>query len=182
MAEQIKSALAADTKALTRFEPLPQVPGAIERLAAKLQREPADIIYLALGGAQVVEFVAELRANGVRSMLVGGQQLLSQGFWRATSRTTEGIHVLAPIASLSSPEFRDAIDQLKQASIAPNLVALNSYVAVQVWAQAVRKAGTGDPKKVIEVLRSNEFTTPVGRVAFDHKGDRRDISYSVLNW
>jgi branched-chain amino acid transport system substrate-binding protein len=182
MAEQIKSALAADTKALTRFEPLPQVPGAIERLAAKLQREPADIIYLALGGAQVVEFVAELRANGVRSMLVGGQQLLSQGFWRATSRTTEGIHVLAPIASLSSPEFRDAIDRLKLAGIVPDLVALYSYVAVQVWAEAVRRAGDGDPKKVVAVLRSSQFTTPVGRIAFDQKGDRRDIQYSLLTW
>jgi branched-chain amino acid transport system substrate-binding protein len=182
MVDQIKLALTDETRAVTRFEPLRQVPGAIDRLAAKLQREPADIIYMALGDTQAVEFVGALQTYGVKSLLIGGQQLLSQGFWRPPGRTADGLHVLAPIASLSSPEFRDAIDRLKQASIVPNLVALNSYVAVQVWAQAVRKAGTGDPKKVIEVLRSNEFTTPVGRVAFDHKGDRRDISYSVLNW
>jgi branched-chain amino acid transport system substrate-binding protein len=182
MAEQIKLALPDAAKALTRFEPLMEVPGATDRLAAKLQREPVDIIYLALGGAQVVEFVSALRARDVKSMLLGGQQLLSQGFWRATGRTTEGLHVLAPIASLSSPEFRDAIDRLKQASIAPDLVALYSYVAVQVWAEAVRRAGSGDPKKVVEVLRSSEFTTPVGRIAFDQKGDRRDISYSFLTW
>jgi branched-chain amino acid transport system substrate-binding protein len=182
MAEQIKLALPDDTKALTRFEPLQDVPGAVDRLAAKLQREPADIIYMALGGPQVVEFVGALRARDVKSLLLGGQHLLSQGFWRATGRTAEGLHVLAPIASLSSPEFRDAIDRLKQASIVPDLVALYSYVAVQVWAEAVRRAGSGDPKKVVEVLRSTEFTTPVGRIAFDQKGDRRDISYSFLTW
>jgi branched-chain amino acid transport system substrate-binding protein len=158
------------------------VPGAIDRLAAKLQREPVDIIYLALGGDQVVDFVSALRARDVKSMLLGGQQLLSQGFWRATGRTTEGLHVLAPIASLSSPEFRSAIDRLKQASIVPDLVALYSYVAVQVWAEAVRRAGGGDRNKVVDVLRSSEFTTPVGRIAFDQKGDRRDISYSLLTW
>jgi branched-chain amino acid transport system substrate-binding protein len=182
MADQIKLALPDDAKASTRFEPLPEVPGAIDRLANKLQREPADIVYLALGGTQVVEFVSALRSREVKSFLVGGQQLLSQGFWRATGRTAEGLHVLAPIASLSSPEFRDAIDRLKQASIVPDLVALYSYVAVQVWAEAVRRAGSGDPKKVVEVLRSSEFTTPVGRIAFDQKGDRRDISYSLLTW
>jgi branched-chain amino acid transport system substrate-binding protein len=53
---------------------------------------------------------------------------------------------------------------------------------VQVWAEAVRRAGGGDRKKVVEVLRSSEFTTPVGRIAFDQKGDRRDISYSFLTW
>lgn len=182
MAEQIKVALPDDTKALTRFEPLQDVPGAVDRLAAKLQREPADIIFMALGGSQVVEFVGALRAREVKSLLIGGQHLLSQGFWRATGRTAEGLHVLAPIASVSSPEFRDAIDRLKQASVAPDLVALYSYVAVQVWAEAVRRAGSGDPKKVVEVLRSSEFTTPVGRITFDQKGDRRDVSYSLLTW
>jgi branched-chain amino acid transport system substrate-binding protein len=182
MVDQIKLALTDEAKDLTRFEPLQEVPGAVDRLAARLQREPVDIVYLALGGELVVEFVNALHSRGVKSFLIGGQQLLSQGFWRATGRTAEGLHVLAPIASLSSPAFRDAIDRLRQARIVPDLVALYSYMAVQIWAEAVRRAGSGDRKKVVDVLRTSEFTTPVGPVAFDQRGNRRGIAYSLLTW
>jgi len=74
MAEQIKLALPDDAKASTRFEPLAEVPGAVDRLAAKLQRAPAHIIYMALGGEQVVEFVSALRSREGKSFLIGGQQ------------------------------------------------------------------------------------------------------------
>jgi hypothetical protein len=45
-----------------------------------------------------------------------------------------------------------------------------------------RRAGSGDSKKIAELLRAGKFTTAVGHVAFDPRGDRRDISYSVLTW
>jgi branched-chain amino acid transport system substrate-binding protein len=182
MAELASLALPAEVKASTRFEPLSQVPGAADRLAEKLQRDPQDVIYITLDTAQAVEFIGKLRARGVKTLVMGGQHLLSQGFWRAIGPRPESINVIAPIESLSKPEFRDAVDSLKQSGVVPDLVALYSYVAVQIWAEAVRRAGNGDSKKIAEMLRSGEFTTAVGRVTFDQKGDRRDISYSVLTW
>ena len=64
----------------------------------------------------------------------------------------------------------------------PDLVDLYSYAGVQTWAEAVRRAGSGERSKVIEVLRSGEFATAVGPVAFDQKGDRRDSHYSMMSW
>jgi ABC-type branched-subunit amino acid transport system substrate-binding protein len=40
--------------------------------------------------------------------------------------------------------------------VVPDLVALNSYAAVQTWSEAVRLAGGGDPAKVLEALRTGE--------------------------
>ncbi len=137
---------------------------------------------MALGGAQVEEFVVKLRKRGVKSLLIGGQHLLSQSFWRAAGATAEGIYVIAPIGSLTNPEYRSAADLLTQSGIVPDLVALYSYVAVQTWAEAVRQAGGGEFKGVAEALRSREFTTALGRVAFDQKGDRRDIDFSIITW
>ena len=182
MAEMVKLALPAEVKASVTFEPVLDVPGAVERLVDKLQRNPQDVIYIALDAALAVELVGKLRDRGIKSLLMGGQQLLSQVFWRAAGGAAEQIHVIAPIESPSRPEFRNAVNQLKQAGVVPDLVALYSYVAVQTWAEAVRRAGGGDPKKVVEALRSGQFPTAVGRVAFDQNGDRRDPSYSVLTW
>ena len=48
IAELVGAALSTEQKALARFEPLSDVTGLYDRLADKLQRDPPDIIYLAL--------------------------------------------------------------------------------------------------------------------------------------
>lgn len=180
MAEMVRLALPPEMKESARFEPLMDVSGAADRLADKLQRDPRDFIYMALDAAPAVELVGKLRTRGMKSIVMGGQHQLSQVFWRAQGPAATDVQVLAPIESLSRPEFRNAVDQLKHAGVVPDIVALYSYVSVQVWAQAVRRAGGGDPKKVAEVLRSGEFQTALGRIAFDQKGDRREVSYSIV--
>lgn len=180
MAEMVRLALPAEMKRSTHFEPLREVSGAADRLAEKLQKEPTDIVYLALDGAPAAEFVGKLQARGVKSFLMSTQHMLSQAFWQHAGVRAEAVNVIAPIESLNRPAFRNAIDQLKHAGIVPDLVAVYSYVAVQIWAEAVRQVGSGDPKKVAEALRSVEFLTAIGRVMFDQKGDRRDLSYSVV--
>ena len=107
---------------------------------------------------------------------------MSRSFWRVSQDVVDGIHVIAPIRSLTDPEFRKAVESARQADVTPDLVALYSYAAVQTWAEGVRRAGGGDPKKVIEALRSGEFETAVGKVAFDARGDRRNLAFSVLTW
>ncbi len=42
---------------------------------------------------------------------------------------------------------------------------------MQVWAQAVEKAGTLELHAVIQSLRTNEFDTIYGKIGFDEKGD-----------
>jgi branched-chain amino acid transport system substrate-binding protein len=181
-ADMVRAALSAEMQTSAQFERLLDASGAYDRLADKLKRERPDIIYMALDSEPVVEFVGKLRERGLKPILIGGQHLLSQGFWSAARQAAEGINVIAPIKSVTSAEFRKAVGLLRQADVVPDLVALNSYAAAQVWAEAVRRAGGGDPKKVIEALRSGEFPTAVGPVAFDSQGDRRDICYSLLTW
>jgi branched-chain amino acid transport system substrate-binding protein len=182
VAKMVEAALPRELKASARFEPLLDTSGAYDRLADKLKRDPPDVIYMALDSEPVVEFVRKLRERGVKSLLIGGQHLLSQSFWIAARKHAEGINVIAPIRSVTSMAFRKTVDELRQAQVVPDLVALNSYAAVQTFAEAVRRAGGGDPKKVVAALRSGEFDTAVGPVAFDRQGDRRGICYSLLTW
>jgi branched-chain amino acid transport system substrate-binding protein len=182
VAQMVDRALSPEQKALTRMEPLPDASSAYDRLAEKLQKAAPDVIYMSLDSEQVVELVANLRQRGVKSLLIGGQHLLSQGFWRTAKATAEGIHVIAPIESLDHVELRKVVALLQQADVIPDIVTLSHFAAVQTWAEAVRRAGGGDPKKVVAALRSGNFETAVGHVAFDNKGDRRDIRYSVLSW
>jgi branched-chain amino acid transport system substrate-binding protein len=180
--QMVKDALPAEMKASARFEPLLDITGIYDRLADKLQREPPDVIYMALDHAPLVELIGKLRKRAVKALLIGGQQMLSYNFWLEARNVAEGIHVIAPIGSPTTPELGKTINLLRQVGVIPDLVALNSYATVQTWAEAVRRAGGGDPRKVIEALRSGEFQTAIGPVAFDQQGNRRDMRYSILAW
>ena len=55
----VKAALPTEVLTLTRFEPLLNVAGTADRLADKLQREPQDVIYMALDAEQAVELIGK---------------------------------------------------------------------------------------------------------------------------
>jgi branched-chain amino acid transport system substrate-binding protein len=182
VAEMVKAALPDALKQSAQFEPILDASGAYDRVADRLKRNPPDIIYMALDNEPVVEFVGKLRERGIKSLLIGGQHLLSQRFWAAAGKAAEGINVIAPIQSVTNMEFRKTVDLLRQAQVVPDLVALNSYATVQTWAEAMRRAGSGDPKKVVAALRTGVFNTAVGPIAFDQHGDRRDVCFTLLSW
>jgi branched-chain amino acid transport system substrate-binding protein len=169
-------------KESAQFKPLLSSSSAYDQLADQLTRDQPDVIYLAVDNDMIVELVGKLRTRGVTGLLIGGQRLLSQAFWSTANKATEGIYMIAPVDSPARLEFRKIIDQLAQAKIVPDLVALNSYATVQTWAEAVRRAGSGDPAKVVEALRAGEYQTAIGLVAFDKQGERRGVQYSVLTW
>ena len=182
MIENIKSALPVGMQETAQFKPLLSSSGAYDQLADQLTRDQPDIIYLAVDNDMIVELVSKLRTRGVTGLLISGQRLLSQAFWSTANKAAEGIYMIVPVDSPAKLEFRKTIDQLAQAKIVPDLVALNSYATVQTWAEAVRRAGSGDPAKVVDALRTGEFQTAIGLVAFDKQGERRGVGYSVLTW
>ena len=53
---------------------------------------------------------------------------------------------------------------------------------MEVWAQAVERAGTADPALVADELRRGRFHTVLGRVAFDEKGDLRGAGWEMQIW
>lgn len=181
-AKLIDAALSRQQKALVHMESLADVTGAYDRLVDKLQKNAPDIIYMALDVQQASEFIGKLRERGIKALLMGGQQLLAAGFWRGFRDKAEGIQIIAPIDSLKDPNYLKAVAQLQKAEIIPDIVALSNIAAVQTFAEAVRRAGSGDPKAVVEKLRSGTFDTAIGNVAFDAKGDQRDLQYSILTW
>jgi branched-chain amino acid transport system substrate-binding protein len=182
MIENIKSALPVEMQETAQFKPVLSSSGAYDQLADQLTRDQPDIIYLAVDNDMIVELVGKLRTRGVTALLISGQRLLSQAFWSTANKAAEGIYMIVPVDSPTRLEFRKTIDQLAQAKIVPDLVALNSYATVQTWAEAVRRAGSGDPTKVVAALRDGEYQTAIGLVAFDKQGERRGVQYSVLTW
>jgi len=56
----------------------------------------------------------------------------------------------------------------------PDTYSVNGYAAMQVLAEAVRKAGSFDAARVADALRSLTVDTLLGPVAYEANGDLRE--------
>jgi branched-chain amino acid transport system substrate-binding protein len=59
---------------------------------------------------------------------------------------------------------------------------LRAEAAVEVWADAARRAASAEPDKVAEAARAGAASTVVGPIRFDEVGDARVPSYVPHIW
>jgi len=64
----------------------------------------------------------------------------------------------------------------------PEGYTLHTYAAIQVWAQAVEKAGTFATAAVVKALHQGQFRSVLGPLAFDAKGDLTRHSFVWYRW
>ena len=74
------------------------------------------------------------------------------------------------------------LDRLQSQGQGTRSAGLGWYAAVQVWAEAVQRAGTLEIAAVIKMLRRGRFDTVLGRVAFDDNGDLKGASWQWQQW
>src|SRR5436305_385149 len=77
---------------------------------------------------------------------------------------------------------KSIVERFKAKGIDPEGYTLYTYAAMQVWSQAVAKAGTTDPKKVMDTIKGGAWDTVIGKMEFDAKGDIKQIDYVVYKW
>ena len=58
---------------------------------------------------------------------------------------------------------------------------MGSYTAVQVIADSIKAVGN-DGSKVAKHLHTASFDTPLGKLAWDAKGDLKAYDFQVFNW
>jgi branched-chain amino acid transport system substrate-binding protein len=59
---------------------------------------------------------------------------------------------------------------------------MTSYAAVKVIADAIEAAGTQDAEALASYIRDNTFDTPMGKIAFDDKGDLEGFDFEIYYW
>jgi branched-chain amino acid transport system substrate-binding protein len=77
------------------------------------------------------------------------------------------------------PSAAKVVEEFRNEGFEPEGYTLSTYAAIQVWAQAVAKAGTMDSERVAAALRSQDWDTVIGKLGFDAKGD---LKQPALVW
>lgn len=101
-------------------------------------------------------------------------QATSTTFWKDTNGATEGIvlQLVAVDSVASTPKtipFAEAY--IKKYGISPAYTGYTTYDEVYFIADAIKRAGSDDPDKIVTALEATDWVGTVGRVQFFGKDD-----------
>ena len=151
-------------------------------LVAILDSQRIDVLYLGGYHTEAGIITMQMRQRGMDTVLMGGDSLLTVEFRIIAGETADGTLVTYAPDPREKPPASRLTERLRANGIEPELFTLHAYAAVQIWADAARRAGTVGYNEVSKALNEGRFETVIGTIAFDSKGDMSLPGYVVYEW
>jgi branched-chain amino acid transport system substrate-binding protein len=148
----------------------------------RLREARIDVLYVGGYGPDAGRIVRAARERGDSVQLIGGDGLGMEGFWSVAGKLGERTIFSGRPDVRNRPDAAAILEQLHRRGLGSGINGLGAYAAVQVWAQAVERAGSFELAAVTEMLRRSRFQTVLGQVAFDQKGDLEDAAWQWKVW
>jgi branched-chain amino acid transport system substrate-binding protein len=136
-------------------------------IVAGLKAENPDVIaitaYYFVGGP----LVTQLRAAGLKQPIVGAQAFDASQFISIAKQAAEGVYVVNALARDNShPDFEKFKTEFqKRAGFDVDSVGVITYDSITIVADAIKRAGSDDPKKIRDALAAtSNFNAMMGKV------------------
>ncbi len=133
-------------------------------------------------GSMIVKQLKELKWS---KPVIGLGAFASDTFISLAKDAAEGVYSLAQyVDSVDSPINKSFVNAWKTRypkSLLPDKYAWGPYTATKVIIEAIKKAGSTDPKKIQEALKSVTYDGATGKIAFDAKHQAHpDVYITVI--
>jgi branched-chain amino acid transport system substrate-binding protein len=152
-------------------------------LVSKIKAAGADLVYWGGLHTEGGLIVRQMRDQGVKAPLMGGDGITSDEFATVGGPGVEGTLMTFPPDPRKRPEAKAVVEKFRAKKFEPEAYTLYSYAAVEIIKQAAEQAKSLDPKKVAEVMHSGKkFKTVIGELGYDKKGDITRPDYVMYVW
>jgi branched-chain amino acid transport system substrate-binding protein len=151
-------------------------------LISKLKLNGVQVLYVGGYHTEAGLIVRQMRQQGMDSVLVSGDALVTQEYWSITGKAGQGTLMTFSPDPRKNVAAKGIVERFRKGGYEPEGYTLYSYGAVQAWAQAVKKAKSFGTSKVISGLRKGTFDTVLGKISFDRKGDVTAPGYVLYEW
>jgi len=152
-------------------------------LVSKIKSSGADLVYWGGLYTEGGFIVRQMRDQGVKAPMMGGDGITSDEFASVGGPGVEGTLMTYGPDPRNNPAAKDAVAKFRAKKFEPEAYTLYSYAGVQIIKQAAEAAKSLDPKKVAEKMHSGmHFKTVLGDIAYDKKGDLTKLDYVVYIW
>jgi len=152
-------------------------------LVSRLKQSGVTVIYVGGYHTESGLIIRQAKEQGMKATLVGGDALVTNEFWQIAGDAGNGTMMTFPPDPRLMKTAADVVKEFKAKNIDPEGYVLYTYAAVQVWADAAKKAGTTDARKVAAALKATgNWPTVLGPISFDKKGDTTGGGYVFYVW
>jgi branched-chain amino acid transport system substrate-binding protein len=152
-------------------------------LVSKIKQAGADLVYFGGLYTEGGLIVRQMRDQGVKAPLMGGDGITSDEFAAVGGPGVEGALMTYGPDPRLNPDAKAVVAEFRAKNFEPEAYTLYSYAAVQVFKQAAEAAQSLDPKKVADKMHSGiVFKTVLGPLSFDKKGDLTKLDYVLYLW
>ena len=151
-------------------------------LVTKLKAANIDILFYGGYHSEAGLIIRQMREQGLKTRLIGGDALVTQEFWTITGPLGEGTLMTFSPDPRKNPIAAPVVQKLQAAGKSAEGYTLYTYGAVQVFVEAVKRVGALDVAKLRDLLKKEKFQTVLGEVSFDSKGDVKAPGYVFYEW
>jgi branched-chain amino acid transport system substrate-binding protein len=152
-------------------------------LVSKIKASAADVVYWGGLHTEGGLILRQMRAQGVKAIMMGADGIADNEFAAIAGPAAEGTLMTFGPDPKRRAEAAAVIKKFEARKFDPQAYTLYSYAAVQVIAEAAKRANSLDPKKVAAEVKSGKpFKTVIGDLAYDKKGDITRIDYVMYTW
>jgi branched-chain amino acid transport system substrate-binding protein len=183
LAEAAKKFMNAGGKKEVLFEGVNVGEKDYSAIVSKIKDSGAD--YVMWGGLHTEGglIVRQMRDQGMKTVMISGDGITDNEFAAIGGPGVEGTLMTFGPDPRKNPAAKDVVAEIRAKHFEPEGYTLYSYAAVQIIQQAAEKAKSLDPKKVAAEMHSGmTFKTVIGDIAYDKKGDRKNVDYVWYVW
>ncbi len=151
-------------------------------LVSKLKLAQADYLYFGGLYMEAGLITRQMRGQGLKTILVGADGLLTAQYWAITGPDGEGTLMTSNPDHRADPGNQAVLAGFRAERYEPEGITLYAYAAVQAWAAAAKLANSTEGKKVAVALHAGSFDTLIGKISFDKRGDVTAGGYVLYRW
>jgi branched-chain amino acid transport system substrate-binding protein len=152
-------------------------------LIARIKASDAELVYWGGGPAEAGLIVKQMRERGIKAVMVASDAIASDEFPAVGGDAVEGTYMTFPPDPRQRPQAAKVVQEFKARGIDPETYTLYAYAAVEVIKQAADAAHSLDPMAIAQTMHSGmHFSTVLGDIAFDAKGDATRPDYVMFVW
>jgi branched-chain amino acid transport system substrate-binding protein len=151
-------------------------------IVSRMKQAGVDVIYIGGYHTETGLIARQAQEQGMKVTIVGGDALATNEFWQIAGPAGENTMMTFPSDPRKRPTAATAVAAFKAKGIDPEGYTLYTYAAIQVWAEAAKKAGSTDAKKVAAALHGGTWNSVLGDITFDKKGDITTSDYVFYVW
>ncbi|MBM3602894.1 MAG: branched-chain amino acid ABC transporter substrate-binding protein [Alphaproteobacteria bacterium] len=181
-ADEVRGALAA--KGITPVLDDAITAGEKDYAAIISKMKQVGVNLLAFGGyhSEAGLILRQAADQGLKLQLIAGDSLIVSDFWSIAGDRGDGARFVWGVDPRNLASAKTVVDQMRAQKFEPEGYTINTYVAVEILAQAMAAVDKPNPTKVAAAMHQQSFQTLKGAISFDAKGDIKEPDLALYIW